>query len=420
MTQENSLRRGGAPAVTAGNLVVAGSVLAALAAGPRVLGHEAFTGYSLAWTAITVFGYGLAMPTEQMISRRLNADPAADVRAASLRLALVTVGVSALALIWAAQSPADKSFTFLGTATVLGVVGWTVAAIARGRVAGSGDLRRYAGLFGLEGGVRIILVAAAIAVPESVGAPVLAAALGGPVLVAGLVGAVRGLTQTGPIPGGSSSEEPKAEQLAFVLVALGYQACLNAAPFVLERKLLDAPALIGAFVVTSSYYRFASVLAAGFTTPALVRLSHARARGDMAGFSVMRRRASLAAMAVSALATAAAAGASPIALPLLYGQAPDVPPVVVVGLAASTVVATTAAVAGTALLASRRAGAASVLWILGASVLLVLVALDPGLGWVTAVGLVAGPSVVLAGTLILGRRADRAGAQEREPQAGIA
>ena len=44
MTHERTSQRGGVPSVTLGNLAVAASVVAMLAAGPRVLGHGPFVG----------------------------------------------------------------------------------------------------------------------------------------------------------------------------------------------------------------------------------------------------------------------------------------------------------------------------------------------------------------------------------------
>jgi O-antigen/teichoic acid export membrane protein len=235
----------------------------------------------------------------------------------------------------------------------------------------------------------------------------MAAALGTPVVAAGLVGAI-GVRGSLLVRATAEVRTPRAEQLSFILVALGYQACLNAAPFVLERTLVQAPGLVGAFVITSSYYRFASVLAGGFTTPALVRLSQAWARRDAAGFSEMLRTSVVGVAVASGVATVAAAVASPIVLPLLYGRDPDVPTSVVVGLTASTVLATTAAVAGTALMAAHRAVTAATLWLSGAVFVLAVVALDPGLGVVTSVGLVTGPAVVLVGVGVAITRAGRA------------
>src|SRR6478735_2901642 len=85
VTRQRTPRRGGVTEVTLGNLAIALSVVAMLAVGPRTLGTEAFAGFALAWTATTLFGYGLAMPTEQLVARRVSAGLSARTRVPIIR-----------------------------------------------------------------------------------------------------------------------------------------------------------------------------------------------------------------------------------------------------------------------------------------------------------------------------------------------
>jgi O-antigen/teichoic acid export membrane protein len=397
--------------VTLGNLAVAASVVAMLAAGPRVLGHGPFVGFALAWTATTLFGYGLAMPTEQLMSRRLNARASSSTRDSTRRLIALATTASAIAAVWATGSLAADTYTFMLPAVLVGIWGWTLAAVVRGRVAGHGDLRSYAWLFGAEAFVRLVLVGAAILLPGA-GAVLIGCAVGAPILVAGTLGVlVPASTRSRPSPAVTHKgvdAGQRTEQLSFIVVAVGYQVCLNAAPIVLEWRVgQTAPESVGAFVVASSYYRLASVLAGGYATPALVALSRAWARRDVQAFSGEFRRAVFGVSMMAAAATTAAAAVAPLLLPLLYGRRPEVEPTVLVALATSTVVAAAAAVAGTALMAVGRASTAAACWLAGAVVLLTVVALDDRISELTALGTVAAPTLTLAGVLLAVRRLRR-------------
>lgn len=421
MTHERTSQRGGVPSVTLGNLAVAASVVAMLAAGPRVLGHGPFVGFALAWTATTLFGYGLAMPTEQLMSRRLNALATSSTRDSTRRLLALATTASAIAAVWATSSTASESYAFMLPAVLIGIWGWTLAAVVRGRLAGHGDLRSYAWLFGAEALVRLVLVVAAVLLPGA-GAVLIGCAVGAPILLAGGVGVLMRASARprpfAPVTRGALEAGHRGEQLSFILVAVGYQVCLNAAPIVLEWRVgQTAPESVGAFVVASSYYRLASVLAGGYATPALVALSRAWALRDVQAFSGQFRRAVFGVSMMAAAATVAAAAAAPLLLPLLYGRRPDVEPTVLVALAISTVVAAAAAVAGTALMAVGRASTAAACWFAGGTVLLTVVALDHEISALTALGIAAGPALTLAGVLLAVQRLRRGLRREGATQA---
>ncbi|WP_156035504.1 lipopolysaccharide biosynthesis protein [Terrabacter tumescens] len=401
--------------MTLGNLAVALSVVAMLASGPRSLGPQAFAGFALAWTATTLFGYGLAMPTEQLVARRVSAGLSAQTKVPIFRLLVLGVVAGVGAMAWTGWSATAATYTHTAFAVVSGILGWTLASAARGYVAGSGRLGTYAALFGAEALLRLAFVVAAVALPSA--APwLMACAVGVPTLLAGALAAMAN-------PGGQKvsltqkrSTDVRGEQLSFVVVALGYQVCLSGAPLVIDWRVGEsAPATVGAFVVVSSYFRLASVLAGGFTTPALVSLSRSWAQGELGEFSRGLRRGVRGVSIVSGVASGLAVICAPIALPLFYGRKPDVSLVIALALALSTVAATAAAVAGTGLIAAGRAPWAGMCWVLGAGCMVGLVSLDAEIGLATGVGLLAGPGVVLVALLSLVSHAIRTHEQTTRP-----
>ncbi|WP_344139158.1 hypothetical protein [Pedococcus bigeumensis] len=395
-------------AVTLGNVGIAVSVAVLLAAGPRLLGAGPFVALSLAWTVTTVFGYGIAMPTEQLIMRRRSArDTQASARPVVLLGLAGLLSVVALPFVGGQMLEVGEATVAVPTAAA-GIAGWVLLATARGRVGGAGRLHAYAGLLGLEAATRIVLVVGAVAFPSG-STWLLGSAVGVPVVVSALVGltlqpiqvrrhaavlGLRGLSGPG-----------ESEQAAFVLVAVGYQLCLNAAPLVLAwRADAASHAAIGAFVITSSYYRVAAVLGAGYATHTLVTLSSLWSGGSYGQFKRGLRRGVISATAVTVAATAGAGALGPIAVPLLNGRDPKIPLVVLTGLAVSTVLATAAAVATTGLMASQRGSAAAGWWLAGAAVHLLILVTTTSIGGTVALALVAGPAIVLAGVLATARR----------------
>lgn len=401
MTRPRTLRRSGFTEVTLGNLSVALSVVAMLAVGPRALGPQAFAGFALAWTATTLFGYGLAMPTEQLVARRVSAGMSTQTKAPILRLVVLGMLAAIGALAWAGWSATAATYAHTGFAVLSGIVGWTLASAARGHVAGSGRLGSYAGLFAAEALLRLVCVVGAVTTP-SAASWLMACAVGIPILLAGALGAMARRGVAPVILSHAPNMDVRGEQLSFVLIALGYQVCLNGAPLVLDWRVGEsAPATVGAFVVASSYFRLASVLAGGFTTPALVSLSRSWAFGELGEFSRGLGRAVRGVAIVAAAASGMAVAFAPLALTLFYGRNPGVSLGIALALATSTVAATASAVAGTGLIAAGRARWAALCWILGAACMVGLVSLDAQIGLATGVGLVAGPGLVLIALLSL-------------------
>jgi hypothetical protein len=393
-------RRGDARIVTLGYLFVGGSSFVLLAAGPRMLGRETFSGLGLIWTVSTLFGIGIATPTEQVINRRMNGGTRGAVVGPLRVLLALAVAAATACLLIGPHAAAAQRLELLGPGMALTVAGWTAAVAVRGRLAGTGDLVGYTAVLMAEGLIRVGMVALAILLPGEA-MVLLATAAGLPLLLAGLVGlAVRVPVGEGP-PGegpadvaalsGPDVEQPSApaEQAMFVLVSMGFQICLNGAPVLLEWRFGSLlPAAVGAFVAASTYFRTPALLAGGVLTHALVELSHAWGAADPVRFRAARSAGLRRTLLVIVPSTAAVALVAPFALRLYYGAPVDLPWLVLAALPVSTVLAVVAAG----------------LWLGGAAVTSLLLATSDGLDWRFALGLLAGPGMALAGALLADRR----------------
>jgi len=404
-------RRGGPALPTVGFVAVGASSALLLAGGPRLLPTAAFSGLALAWTLTSLFGVGVATPTEQLATRRGNAPGTGEVRTPLAVLALLGAAAAALAALAAPRLDPHATFPALGWSAALGILAWVALAATRSRLAGAGDLVAYAGVLGVEAVVRVALVAAAVA-DRAHAAALLAAAVGVPILASAASGwlvALAGGTAPAAGPGtapGATAGDPDAgpgapavlirEQPAFVASSVGYQLCLSGAALLLAARAgAHEPAVVGAFVAASTYFRAPTLLTGGVTTHALVELSHARGRGDTSAFRAGLRAALRAGGTIVVGVSAALVVAAPLALPLYYGHPLRLPVVVLGALAVSTVVGVLASVLTQPLLAARRGGVAALAWCAGAAVTAVGVLADPGVGRLTAAGLLAGPLVAL-------------------------
>jgi O-antigen/teichoic acid export membrane protein len=350
----------------------------------------------------SVFGFGLASPVEQLVTRRLNVGAPHAVRRPLLLLVAAALVLSVLAVVLGSHAAAALAYPQLVPAVVGTVLGWTAVAAVRGRLAGAGDLAAYGGVLVVESGTRVLLVAAAV-LDRPHAAVLLGAATGLPLLLAAGLGA-----QVHPGERSRSAQPEddvvRAEQLSFTAVSLGLQICLNAPPLLLEWRV-GPGAAVGAFVVANSYYRIPTVLIAGVSTPALVSLSHAWGDRDLTRFWAVLSRALRTMAVLAAGATGLTALASPWLLPLYNGGPLLLPGLILVGMGVSTVVAVIAAVLAQPLLAAGRGRSAAAAWMAGALVTCAFLALAPGTtGPLVPAGLVAGPSVALLGAVLFVRR----------------
>ena len=394
--------------MTLGFVLVGGSAFVLLAAGPRLLGPAGFSGLGLVWTVSTVFGIGIAVPTEQVMIRGMNAGHSHALGGPLRALGALGVFAALACLVLGSRAPAAEGLSFLPWAMALSVLGWVFLAFVRGRLGGTGDLTAYGAVLVVESAGRLAMVALAVLVPGW--APVvLMLGVGLPLIVAALAGLgfriPSALVDADRVDGGSGAGQARSDQPAFVLIAVGLQICLNGAPLLLEWRFGGLfPAVVGAFVAANTYFRTPTLLIGGVLTHALVALSHAWGEGDLAGFRTARRSALKTSLLVLIPTTLLLVAASPVVLRLYYGGPVDLPLVVLAALPVSTLVATMGQVETLPLMASGRGRVAGVLWIAGALVTSAILLSSQGVGWGIAAGLVLGPLVALVGAALANRR----------------
>lgn len=400
-----AVRRGGARVITAGYLLVGLSSFVLLWLGSSVLSKPAYSGLGLVWTVATLFGIGLAAPTEQFVARRMNiGDPGAHIRPLRLLGALGLVSLLACVLI-APRSAAAGALPELTLGMAVCVVGWVLAVAVRAPLAGVGDLTGYSAVLLVEGIGRIAMVGLVWLFPGT-GGFLLPLAAGLPLVLAAGVGLVLRIPATPTPPSadavdGSAEVAPgpstMTEQAGFMLLAIGFQICLSGAPVLLEWRFGHSLVnTVGAFVSASTYFRTPALLTGGVLTHALVELSHGWGAGDLERF----RRARMSGLRQVMILLVGSSGllslAAPVALPIYYHGKVDLPLVVLCALPISTVVAVTAGMALQPVLAAGRGMIAGLAWVTGAAVTCLFLALSGDVGWLTAIALVAGPVVALA------------------------
>jgi O-antigen/teichoic acid export membrane protein len=379
--------------ITAGYLAVAASSAVLLAAGPRILGSDDFSGLALVWTLSSLFGLGVATPTEQVVTRRVSAR-AADVRRPVQWLVVGALGASLLLAVLGDALPAARASSAMVPAAIGAIVGWTVVGPVRGLLAGAGQLRRYAVVLGVEAGLRILIVLVGALVSGASGT-LLAGAVGAPLIVAGLVGRLLRATAKHVVVE-QAAESRSLEHVYFGVVSLAYQACLNGPALILDGQRGTAePALIGMFVAASTVLRAPSLLVSGLNTVALVNLSRRWSVRDVHGFAASTAQLAVRWVVFVVPASVVLLVMSPWLLPVYYGSPVHLPSGVVVSLTLSTIVATAGATGTAPLFASGRGHVAAGAWTVGAALTLV------GLGWSgrsdgrLAASLVLGPALVM-------------------------
>ena len=182
---------------TAGYSVVGLSAFILLASGPRLLGADEYSLLAVAWTALTIFGFGLAFPAEQTVTTVVagGGSPKETLRIQGivLSVACLTVVLPLAALLGANHLLGDSilwSMAIFG-----GSLAWAANVEPRGALAGAGRFHAYGLAQVGEGVTRILLCAAAWVLPQP--AAWLAAALVLPLVASALIGWIR--VTTGPL-----------------------------------------------------------------------------------------------------------------------------------------------------------------------------------------------------------------------------
>lgn len=368
-------------APTAGFLVVGASAFALLAAGPRLLGPVDYSGLAIAWTVATIFGFGLAVPAEQVATRHFASglhDRWTGGRTRTLLLLAATPIAGALVLSLAGTAVAGISDSVWWASALLAALGWGLLVIPRSRLAGYGDFTGYAAVLASEGGSRLLLVAASFVVPEGFREAALAISVGAPTFVAALVASSLGRRRTAlsAVPGAAGPKVP-GELAALVAVAVAMQVLLNSAPLWLSASSGAAAATAGIFVSVTSYMRIPALATGGAMTVVLARTSAA----SYPNASRLAKDVLLAHLRPVLVVTGGASlllvALSPVGLRLLYGTSLDIGVVVLTLIGVTTVSFGLANIATQTLLGMGRTHSAAGIWILAALCATLLLALLP-------------------------------------------
>jgi O-antigen/teichoic acid export membrane protein len=378
---------------------VGASAFVLLASGPRLLGVDTYSALAVAWTVVTIFGMGLAIPGEQTVTRAVAGGHLRGV-AGAVRARLLVLAALTLALLIPA---ALGRGTLLGESTVwpagivLGAVGWALVAGPRGRLTGAGRFHEYALVLAVEAAVRVVLCAAAWLFRDQ--APLLLSlAMGLPLVIAAVTGQWF-LRSDAAVPTGQGSAL-LAEQGAITAVALAAQVVLSTAPLWLAARGVEGAAAAGAFVSATSYMRVPSLFAGGIQAMVLSRSSTAAGIGDTAAVAGLARRSAMLAAAVCTAVVVVLLAVSGPALLLLYGPGIDIDAGVLVVLGASTVIFVSGNVITQVYLGCRRSVSAAVIWVAAAVVttvaLAVLATSSAGAAWAGLIGVAVGVAALVA------------------------
>jgi O-antigen/teichoic acid export membrane protein len=374
--------------LAAGFGLVATSSAGVLAVGPRVMSHGSFSGISVGVLISVVFGFGVATPTEQLMSRRQNAGDFAQGKSPAYWLGICASLTVLAILVMVVATDAGHRYAPM-TWSVLAVLGWYLVSPRRGDLLGRQRVPAYALTMIIEGAVRLLLVLSA-AIWRDVSVVLLGLSIGLPIVVsAGSAQLLRDRGQSSAM----RALAPGFEHVSFVAIALGYQVALNLPPVALSWKVSESDRdFVGAFVVANSWMRLPTILVGSITVSALVELSRAAGRGSVADFRRTLVRSGVACLALG-LGGAVVCGltAGP-ATTLLYGSHVTLPSHGTTYLAVSTVMAIACSWLSVPLMALRRPHLAAWIWSVGSTLVFLTLILVPAKQLIT-VGLI-GPLLV--------------------------
>jgi len=310
----------GTVALTVGlGLVGATTYLFLLITG-QVLGDDGYAPLGAMWTLVYLTAPGFFFPIEQEVSRALAARRAQGlggapvVRRAALFSAGLVVILATLALVAGSHLESqlfnDSALLYGGFILSLGTFG--AMHVARGALAGSGELGWYGALMTTEGVGRLIGTGVLAALGVAVAGPY-GIVVGAAPLLAALVVApkLRKLLQPGPeVPW----RELSGSLRDLIGAAIFSQALVNLAPLVVKYAASPAEqALSGAFTKAVIITRIPLFLFQAVQAAMLPRLSHMATEGEYDAF----RRLLMGVLGVVAVIGIVAALASFAFAPLL-------------------------------------------------------------------------------------------------------
>ena len=257
-----------------------------LAGTTRLLGPAGFADFNVFWGLVYGLGLGLCLPFEQEASRRVSLDRGsgadsgptlrAAYRATALGTGLLAVITVPLAMLYADSEDVPRVVA-LCTVSYFALA---LAYVSRGALSGSGRFGRYASQFGIEGLIRILVVA--LVAVGVIGATITVFALAVPVaLVLGVLLTTKVVVRGRPVlPMGDFVRS----LTPIVVSSMVVQSLINLGPVTINlvteaaQKSLAGSFLAAAVVTRAPILAFSAVQAV--LIPRLVRSVVARDRQD--------------------------------------------------------------------------------------------------------------------------------------------
>ena len=361
----------------AGNIVVGLSAFLLLAAGPRLLGSDGYSQLAVAWLINAVFASGLSAPAELAINSAVaSGRDRNQVRRIRNRL------VMALGLIvgaWLMSESAQLNLIEMDQvwwlAVLLALLGSVLAPVSRGRLAGSGQFKRYGTALGVEAATRTLLVFLAISAwgldaTQWVTEVLLGLALGIPIIASAVVGWI---LSEGPCEVAPRHLAPSGtRQPSITITSLSMQFVLNLGPLWLAVVQVATPQWAGQLVSTNAYMRVPLLILGGFAAYVMSRSTVAGTASNWHTVtSVIWRNATLVTL-ISTAGVVILSALSPWGLALLYGPDAGQTPALIATVGATTIAIAYGTVLTQGLIGIGEGQLVTLVWLLGATLAAVL------------------------------------------------
>jgi O-antigen/teichoic acid export membrane protein len=369
----------------------------------EVRGQEEFSSLAVLWAAVFLVAPGLFLPVEQEVSRTVAARRArgegssAVVRQAALLgfglLGLVVVGTVA-SLPWTYDLFFDEQALLL-VGFLLALLGYCVAHLVRGVLAGTGRFDGYAVFFGAEGIGRVVLAGAFVVVGVASAGPYgLSVGLVPFVAVAIALRGQRRLLEPGPP---ARTGELTASLGALLAGALLTALLLNAGPLAIEVLASDEEsAEAGRFLASLLIARVPLFLFQAVQASLLPKLALLAGGQRWADFRTALRKLLLAVAGLGVVASLVAWSIGSTVVRLTFGEGYVLPNRDLGLLAVGSSVFMLAVTLGQSLIALSSPARMALGWAAGVVVFVLVTALGADLYLRVELGLVAGTATVAA------------------------